>query len=386
MKKAIVLSLSLLLSTTFCFSQDVPTLHAIIVAATHDTTIGEAAQKSCMKFTTFLHSVANEIGYEWDETTLKGYDCKRNNLMKVLDDFQCDTSDIVVFCYLGHGVRSIDDKSDFPQMCFHGESQSNYLPVEYVKNRLAKYGSRITWVIGDCCNSYSEYVSPKNPEIEPQTMTIAYGAATNLYPKLFKEFTGVITMCASKKGTYGWSRSDIGMLFNNALINTINHFSLNGIIPGQPWQSVMTNVQNYFTNHPIQTIKYPGQTFYMIPQYIIEPRNEPWNDKGKSKGKSRKKVNTDRIVEAALANLFDNKVEWLERTQLVDQIMRENFGPNAQYRKLTPSGTPYGGGEVRRYLEELSRSENVANIIVLNVKRDKGKVIYMDVIEVNYEN
>lgn len=357
------------------------------MASTNDTTIGEAAKKSCSKFTTFLHTVAQKTGYDWDETTLKGYDCKRDNLMEILDNFQCDTSDIVVFCYFGHGVRSEQDKSEFPQMCFYEEPQSKYLPVEYVKNRLAKFGARITWVIGDCCNSYSEYVQPKDLDDEPLAMALSYGAATNIYPKLFNEFTGVITMCASKKGTYGWSRNDLGMLFNDALINTINHFSINSLIPGQPWQSVMHNVQNYFMNRPIQTRKYPGKTFYMIPQYLIEPRINLKDGKRDNKDRVKGKAIADRTVEAAIAQLYDGKVNWLERAQYVDPILHKHFAPNALYRKLTPSGTPYAGGKVREYLEDLSRSKNIANIIVLNVKKDnEGKISYMDVIEVNYIN
>lgn len=378
MKKLILLIAAFFIALNHTFAQDVPVLHAIIVASTNDSTIGDAAQKSSVKFTTFLKTVADKIGYEFDEISLTGFDCKRSILDEELNDFQCDTSDIIVFCYFGHGTRSVDDKSEFPQMCFYKEPQSNYMPVEYVKNKLAKHGARITWVIGDCCNSYDEYVSSK-PIDEPQSMSLSFGASANIYPMLFKKFTGVVTMCASKKGTYGWSRNDIGMHFNNALIDIINHISVNDIIPNEPWQSVMNKVQIHFKNFPIHSSKYPGQTFYMIPQYRIEPRLT-------KEGKSIKREHNTGI-EKVLAQLSNGEEYWLEREKRVDLVMREHFSPTARYRKLTPSGTPYDGGMVKKYLQGIAHSENIANIVVLNEKRDEqGKITYMDVIEVYYEN
>lgn len=360
-------------------AQNTPTLHAIVMASTLDTSIGKAAQKSSVKFLTFLNTVADKIDYDFNEINLSGYDCKHDKLMETLRNFRCDTSDIIVFCYLGHGTRAIEDKSEFPQMCFYGEPQSNYVPVEQVKKSLAKHGARITWVIGDCCNSYGEFVSPKNPDVEPQAMTITHGAVANMYPKLFKEFTGVITMCASKKGTYGWSRNDIGMLFNNTLLEVINNVSVNEIIPGGAWKTIMNRVQIHFSNYPITSIKHPGKVFYMIPQYLIEPRQD-----GKGEGVIvERKI--EREIETVLRTLSDNKVDWLERGKRVDGVFRNNFASNAEVRKLTPSGVPYWNGSVRKYLESVARSENIANIVVRNVKSKDGKVTHMDVIEVNYE-
>lgn len=380
MSKKIFLAVILIMLSHVCVAQDKNTLHAIVMASTLDTSIGPAAEKSRVRFITFLHTIAKEIGYKFDEISLSGYDCKHDVLMETLNDFKCDTSDIVVFCYFGHGTRAEEDESEFPQMCFYGESQSKYIPLEKVKNILAKHGARITWVIGDCCNSYGEWVDPKSTDAEPQSMTVTYGAVTNLYPKMFKEFTGVITMCASKKGTYGWSRNDKGMLFNNALIDFINNVSINDIIPGESWKSVMNRIQIYFSNYPIVSNKYPGKTFYMIPQYIIEPRQFSG---GKGKVVTPK---LERTLEDALRALYDNKVNWLDRGRRVDGVMRNHFASNAKVRKLTSSGVPYWFGSVKEYLESIARSEIIANIVIYNAKRDQeGKITYMDVIEVNYE-
>lgn len=380
MKKIILLLFSLFAIASTGLAQNI--LHAILVAATYDTSIGPAVYRSHQDFAVFLNTIAKEIDYEFDEITLSGNDCKNKMVMDTIDAFKCDTSDIVVFAYFGHGVRSVDDKSEFPQMCLHGEREANYIPLEYVKNRLAQHGARLTWVIGDCCNSYGEFVHSKEDKLVVQPMTVSRGSAANLYPQLFKKFTGVVTMCASKKGTYGWCNNGTGMFFTNALIDNVNHLSLNDVIPNQPWQSVMKNIQMNFNNYPIHSEKYPGKTFYMIPQYLIEPRQKPSDNKPKD---DPWKNNDGKKIAAVLTSLANDKISWIERTRQVEGIMKDNFAPEAKYRKITSSGTPYDGGSVRKYLEEIARVDNIANIVVLNVKRNNsGKITYVDVIEVKY--
>lgn len=391
----LLLFVSLFTLTNTCFAQDVPTVYSIIVASTYDTTIGVAAEKSKTQFDLFLRNVAKKLDYDYIPNYLVGNECKKKNVMEVLDNFQCDTADIIVFAYFGHGGRSKTETSEFPQMCLYGEYQSNYVPVEYVKNRLAKHGARITWVIGDCCNSEGEWIKPKSytaDALGPMKSTVNRGAEMDLYPKLFKEFTGVITMCASKKGTFGWSRSDIGMLFNNALTNTINHFGASSLIPGQPWQSVMTVVQNHFSTYPIETPKYPGQIFYAIPQYLIEQR-QIIDDNEKEKGKGGKKGGGDndvrnKEVEKFFAQLYNSKDGWLAKEKKVEELWKEYFTQDAMCRTLTPSGLPIGDKtSVRKYLHGVARRDKISNISILNVKRDSysGKIVSMDIIELSYE-
>ena len=330
------------------------------------------------KFDWFLSTVSNEIDYEYDNMFYSGKDCSRMKLEEVLSDFVCDTSDIVVFCYFGHGGRSTDDTSLFPQMCLHEKYQKDFVPLEKAKNILAKQGARLTWVIGDCCNSYSEYIQPKDVSAAPSETRLP-GASISLIAQLFRNTTGIVTMCASKPGTYGWSNNAYGMYFNNALIKAINSASINSIIPNQPWQSVMSIVQKDLY----------AQTFYdredlthtphkMVPQYRIEPRMVK-----KGSGVKPPKM-LPQTMQRDLSAIANRNAHPIERTRLISGFIQNHLSGEGVVRTISEDGVPYGSiYTFRNYLGRIARAENIVNVIIRNVKMDEaGKVTYMEVHEI----
>ena len=108
MKKVIIV-FALLLASAQLVAQDRPTMHAIIFADTDDKSIGKGEAISLDKFTDMLRTVCNTINYSFLPDIYKGANCRSSELQDCLKEFNCDTNDIVVFCYLGHGTRSAMD-------------------------------------------------------------------------------------------------------------------------------------------------------------------------------------------------------------------------------------------------------------------------------------
>lgn len=356
--------------------QNRPTLHGIIFADTYDDKIGPGTDVSKAKFGELLYEIAGGIDYEDDFVIKTGDECRKDALMEVLNNFKCDTADIVVFCYLGHGGRSTSDTSLFPQMCLHEKYQKNFVPLEYVKNRLAEHGARVTWVIGDCCNSYGEFIEPK---IYPAGPTVLPGATISLTNQLFKEFRGVITMCASKPGTFGWSNNVSGMYFNNALINAIENTNVNSLIPGQPWQSVMNTVMKSLAGHTFYDKDDPTKTPYkMEPRYRIEPRQQ----------RQKKQIEIDpgqnKTVQHAISDLSNRNKHGIERMRMVEPIEQLYFAKDAKVRTVSRDNIAYGDiYTIDKYLNRLSHADNIINVIVRTVSKDESdKITYMEVHEI----
>lgn len=373
MKRKVLLSVVLLLFSFCASAQEVKTLRAIIVANTQDEKIGEAAQISMNKFEGLLYEIQYTLGCGIDVKKCFGADCSRAGLDNALAKFVCDTDDVVIFCYLGHGTRSPEDTSMFPQMCLGERSQSRYMPLESVKNQLAKKGARLTVVIGDCCNTFSENVKPK--EIESASSYLR-GASMSLLEELFAQSTGVITMCASKKGTYGWCNNRTGMYFNNALIEAIDNVQVNSVIPGNPWRSMMNTVQMMFKDRAFTDKDDPLRKEYkMMPQYRIEPRRVPIIPPIPP---------TYNTFQKAIIGLLQSNDSYYEKIEKTEALISRWFSNDAKVQVVGRTGVPFGEREdVDRYIRKLLNSPNLVNIVTRNEKKDSaGKITYMEVHEI----
>lgn len=372
MKKYIILFCALLF--TLCVSaQNVNTLRAIIIANTQDEKIGEAAKISMNNFEGLLYEIQYTLGCEIDVKKYHGAECSRDGLDKALSTFVCDTNDIVIFCYLGHGIRSLEDTSMFPQMCLGERSQGRFMPLESVKNKLAKKGARLTVVIGDCCNTYSENV--KSKDIESASSYLS-GASLSLIDELFGKSTGVITMCASTKGTYGWCNNRTGMYFNNALIEAIDNVQVNTIIPGNPWRSMMNTVQMMFRDRTFSDKDDPAHNVYkMMPQYRIEPRRV---------SPTPIIIPKNTTLQKLVIGLIQSNGSYYGKMGQVEKIISDWFSKDAKVQVVGRNGVPFGErDDVDRYFRKLLNSPNLVNIIIRNEKKDPaGKIIYMEVHEI----
>lgn len=206
----------LLFTTLFSFTLSAQVLHTIMFTDTQDEEIGVAARVSHDNYSrVFLGTIEKCLGNSYKRKHIEkiGYNCNKTELLEVLDELSCSEEDIVVFIYTGHGARGVDDWSDFPQMCFavprgrEYRNSNDFFPLENVRDVIVKKKPRFCFIIGDCCNSYSNNITTK-PRIDASTASSTNAALSKrgeeIVRKLFLTERGSVMLTASKKGEYGW--------------------------------------------------------------------------------------------------------------------------------------------------------------------------------------
>lgn len=288
MKRDVLLMLSAFVFTNIVSAQK---LHTIIFADTQDEKIGIAAQVSLNRyFNSFLGIVEECLGDSYKRTRVvcSGYECNKDNLLKTINNLSCGEEDIVVFIYVGHGARGVDDWSDFPQMCFalpkgaRYRNEEDFYPLENVRNLIKKKNPRFCLVIGDCCNSYSPSLSTKG-EVGAASASIERGRISSrgkeIIKRLFLSKRGDIMLTASEKGAYGWctTKSDnpsyLGMFMERHIYELFLEI-LYGTAEFSNWNDLLETVRdntyiysttaNCTTTENGRTVRWTQKPYYKI--------------------------------------------------------------------------------------------------------------------------
>ncbi len=139
--------------------------------------------------------------YKYSDSQTSPKNCK-----EAIRGLNCDTNDIVVFYYIGHGGRSIEDKSKYPQMLLAQSTDERCVPLVWVYDELAKKNARLTLTIGMCCNSYTAGMTAKEsvPFSIEKGRAMYSGQEIEAIQKLFLGHRGNIIMSSSSKGQVSW--------------------------------------------------------------------------------------------------------------------------------------------------------------------------------------
>ena len=220
-------------------------LKAIIFADTNDGSIGTGVVTSRNQMSQFITETATALDIDDYEIDIyDGTNCNPSKLKTAISNFKCESSDIVIFSYLGHGARSFDDKSDFPQMCLATNNQTNWIPLEYVHDALVKKNPRFLLVMGDCCNKASSGVLPKVNTWCASTSTEIRNSAIAGVKKLFLETKGSVIASGCKKGQYSWYNLVEGGFFTIGFVNGFDNY-VNAKSTQSNWSDLFKNVQDW---------------------------------------------------------------------------------------------------------------------------------------------
>lgn len=306
------------------------TIHWITFIDTKDESVGEVDKNTRKILYSHWINVVNaalaEKGYNSDIQDYYGDRNSPENMKDVVKKLKSRPDDIIVFYYVGHGGRSINDKSDYPQMCVGQHDQNKFIPLEWVNQELKKKNSRFTLTIGMCCNSYSEGIKPK---MQP-TFSLNYGATylsdneISGIQNLFLKNKGNILVSSSKKGqTSGACSSELGDtdFFTYILLKLFQYDIKQKSNPD--WTGLLKEVAL-----GVNEVTQGEQT----PQYIVNI-----NASSQPQQKEQQRPNThqdeeitiEEVLIQCLDYIVDKSIAEKKRIELADRMIEELFSPNA---------------------------------------------------------
>lgn len=357
------------IAITLCVSLEAQTFHAIIFADTKDENIGKSTMLD-------LNSVSNMLVEA--QSSLKGkmefvyyiypdtY-CSPQNLRKVLDNLRCGSDDVVFFYYSGHGVRSMQDVSPYPQMCLGQTDEAQMISVEGVDRALARKNPRLRFVITDCCNSEDEYVTPKL-EISKGNSIVNAKRAGN-YEKLFMGKYGNLIVTSSKAGETSSCNNQIGGFFTYCLLAVLENAIRQDVTD---WQLIMEAVKESTVDissdrmHPVGDINVSA-----TPPVAAQPEPET------APAPVQEEVATQDILLPDLLQLVDTSIGASKRLDMVMPLLRKHFANgNVIVEALGKDGRTVVNQETaQEFLERLSTSSFLVNFNILSVERNANQKI-----------
>ena len=196
------------------------------------------------------------------------------NCKLVVENLQTKPEDIIVFYYVGHGARNINDPSQYPQMLLAQNDEKKCIPLEWVHNVLKSKPSRLVITIGVCCNVYNEVLSAKHGVAFSPNSGRAYAEINEVanIQKLFLENKGDIIISSSDKGQLSWGGEIKGIgeidYFTYFFIGNFGEEVMNS--PEPSWDNLLANVQNAVNDFTLELSKQPkSEITEQIPIYDV---------------------------------------------------------------------------------------------------------------------
>ncbi|MBR1516179.1 MAG: caspase family protein [Paludibacteraceae bacterium] len=367
-------------------------LFKYIYADTNDESIGKAARVSELKYGSMLGEI--EAALTWVNSPAivvrDSFDCNKEMLLKDLNALDCSSEDVVIFIYCGHGTRSLEDMSDFPQMCFAKPQTRDYhiaddfYLLENVRNLIMQKCPRMCLVIGDCCNSYDPNLPPIDIFSDGMGSNVKKldGPGAKCCRDLFLSKYGSVMLTASVKGEYGWCDSRNGMVLQNNVSNEFRKV-IKELKCYDNWESLLSTIRD--NTKATSIMDKQGKRWTQTPIYRIE-LSDKLSDKC---SKTEPKPNpTDPTLKADLLKIANNKSYTMDERRLMrTEVLNTYFdSKDALIDIVGNHGTIVMSTTIEKYLLRISTEKNMVNLVIFNDEKAKsGKTMYLKLHEIYSE-
>lgn len=170
MKKYILLIATL----ATMLSINAKTIHWITFIDTTDPDVGKwdvlGREQLYNRYINLINAALDEKGYNHVLHDYYGARTSPENCKSVVENLSTSPDDLIMFYYIGHGVRAYNDATRWPQMALAQDYDSKLVPLSWVHSTLKNKPHRLLVTIGMCCNSEAN-ISPKSAP----TFTANYG-------------------------------------------------------------------------------------------------------------------------------------------------------------------------------------------------------------------
>ena len=239
MKRFIILSL---LAAVCTLALQAQTIHWITFVDTSDWDLGAVNKKGRQVLNSEFIDVVNQAlfmrGYRSKKYDFTDSNTTPENCKKTIEDFTCSPEDIVVFYYIGHGVRpALGEKYDranpWPQLCLAQINEKKFIPLHWIHEELKGKGARLVVTVGMCCNTRYTKAKHKN---EPKFRS-SFGKTINEnYAKRiqswFLDYKGDVEVTSAsptqRSITYQFQKWGAIDLFTGAIASTMQQNSYKG--------------------------------------------------------------------------------------------------------------------------------------------------------------
>jgi hypothetical protein len=144
-------------------------IHLIMVANTLDSAIGKTCKIDMYNVSGLFTDLSEQMGISVKPLYIFGKDFSIKSVNDALNKLKPKPNDIVVFYYSGHGFRTPQTKSKYPNIdlttSLKQPLKGNFLNMEDIYNRIVAKGARLNLVLSDCCNEKIGALKPSGPEL-----------------------------------------------------------------------------------------------------------------------------------------------------------------------------------------------------------------------------
>ena len=198
-----------LITFAFVCSLQAQTLHMLIVADTADASIGSSTLADLQNMQNKAREIASNSGMKLNMKVLKSPEFNGTTTLAAVQAINPGPNDTVFFYYSGHGYRTRESKTKWPNM--YVKKPQPGLEFSKVLEILDQKNPRLVIALGDLCNSFSD-----QSERSANLRAFAELQPSN-YKKLFVEFSGRVYASGSKPGQYSFAMEDGGAFTNQWL-------------------------------------------------------------------------------------------------------------------------------------------------------------------------
>ena len=198
-----------LIAFAFVCSLHAQTLHMLIVADTADASIGSSTLADLQNMQNKAREIASNSGMKLNMKVLKSPEFNGTTTLAAVQAINPGPNDTVFFYYSGHGYRTRESKTKWPNM--YVKKPQPGLEFSKVLEILDQKNPRLVIALGDLCNSFSD-----QSERSANLRAFAELQPSN-YKKLFVEFSGRVYASGSKPGQYSFAMEDGGAFTNQWL-------------------------------------------------------------------------------------------------------------------------------------------------------------------------
>lgn len=390
MKKLV---LALLLAVGFaCNAQ---TIHWITFIDTADERVGsyDVTGRKVLygHFINVINAALAEKGYKSNVQDIYGTALSPEKCRQVVQQFQCEPNDIVMFYYIGHGTHGEKGKGDLPLMCLAGDDVRKFVPLAWVHNQLKQKNPRLLATIGMCCNVFQPISRGPEASYSPNYgNTYLDDTQKRAIQKMFLENKGDIVVASaspgqsSYPGTTPYGNMDI---FTAALIANFEGYMASGELD---WLQIFNDLRQC-----IHQITKGEQTPFFIPNLSASqapstaskksrPVSVDTNTKDVTPSESSSDASEQQLINA-LAEAFDYLIDnRLSEEQRIEQELNLNrvFSADAIVRVMSQDGNQVvDRSSAEDFLGRLATSRILLKVIPVSVTVKNNKIVSLKVKE-----